>query len=466
MSVLTVGFALAMPLLLGAAPATVLLRRPAADWQWPEWCGVAWLLGAPILGLSLALFARVPPAAVFTAAVPWLVPIGLVAWAVAWRFTPAATAPARAQVRPWQRAVWWSMALLLAAHWLLAAWQAWALPTLPWDAWTTWIGKARLWYGAPEFAAWLAPDAWLAGEGGRATLAPHYPDTLPRLAVWVASANGRWDAAVVHLWWPTLWLALAALCHGGLRRLTDVPWIAMAGTWALLSLPLVDAHLALAGYADLWVAALATLAALALMRWRRESDWRMAALAGLAAAALPAIKLEGAVWMLCIFAAAGWALLPPRGRLWVPVAVAVAFGVVLALGGLSIPAPGLGMVRVRWGEIELPGILTLALHWRPVVAEVAVAMLVLPTWHLLWWAVPVVALLRWRTFANDPALHVAAALLVLGCGFVFVLFFLTDAAAWAENFTSINRILLHVAGPAVAAITVALAAPAHARTPG
>ena len=36
-------------------------------------------------------------------------------------------------------------------------------------------------------------------------------------------------------------------------------------------------------------------------------------------------------------------------------------------------------------------------------------------------------------------------LVVLGVlGFLFVLFFFTDASAWAENYTSTNRLILHI----------------------
>jgi hypothetical protein len=50
---------------------------------------------------------------------------------------------------------------------------------------------------------------------------------------------------------------------------------------------------------------------------------------------------------------------------------------------------------------------------------------------------------RWRCLAA-PAHGMLAMLLLLGASFLFVLFFFTDAARWAEDLTSLNRLLLHL----------------------
>jgi len=64
--------------------------------------------------------------------------------------------------------------------------------------------------------------------------------------------------------------------------------------------------------------------------------------------------------------------------------------------------------------------------------------------------------LRWAAFARDRCARSLGALLV-GCTlFLFVLFFFTDAAAWAENYTSANRLVLHIVPALFSLIAVLL----------
>ena len=67
---------------------------------------------------------------------------------------------------------------------------------------------------------------------------------------------------------------------------------------------------------------------------------------------------------------------------------------------------------------------------------------------------------RWRSLRARCDLAALGGFLALGYAFLFVLFFLTDAAAWAENFTSVNRVLLHIVPVTVAWLSLLWAAPA------
>src|SRR5690606_8403970 len=141
--------------------------------------------------------------------------------------------------------------------------------------------------------------------------------------------------------------------------------------------------------------------------------------------------------------------LPPRLR-WVLVAggfLALVIG--MLLGGLPIPAPGLGTVWLRWGEITVPGIGDIELALHPVLPEVFASLFLLPNFHLLWWLLPVGLLIGWRQRRFDRAASGLGLLLLLGLGFVGFLFFFTDAAAWAKNLTSLNRIVLQLAPVAI-----------------
>lgn len=448
-----IALALLVLVVPGAAVLWLALGRPRGS-GWSLLLGEGWVLGALAAALATHLPGADAPASAFAGSLPWLLGGALVCAALAWwRRGPSAAAPSAFPGWPagtGAARLWWALAALIAAHLLLAWHQAVLLPTVPWDAWSTWLGRARAWSGAETFLPLVTPEAWLQAEGAvRATLAPHYPTLVSRLAAWLASAAGGWSSAAVHAAWPALGLALAAALYGHLRRAGVTALAAMVAAFACVSLPLLDAHLALAGYADLWLSAAVAMAVLHGVHWRRTGARADLLLALLFALALPLVKLEGAVWLACLLAAGGWSLLAPRWQAALPLAGLVLLALVLPFAALPVPLPGLGTVRIGWGEIDIPVVGTLALYWRPVGAEVMASLFVLPNWHLLWLAVPLLLALHGRALA-EPALRGAAAFLALAAVFLFVLFFFTDASAWAENLTSINRLVLQVAPATVA----------------
>ena len=330
------------------------------------------------------------------------------------------------------------------------------LPTLTWDAWTTWLGKPKAWSGAGELQGFQTLQAWSSnlGEGAPTALAPHYPESIPRYLLLLVSADGQWSNAVSDLPWLLLLPTIAMAIFAGCRRAGFGTAASMLVAYALLSLPLVDAHLALPGYLDLWIAALLALASLSLLRWRGSGDRRELLAGALFALSLPLVKQEGAVWLLLLAASTLLLALPPRLR-WLLVGAGLLSVVIgMLLGGLPIPAPGLGTVWLRWGQIAVPGIGDIELALHPVAPEVFSSLFLLPNFHLLWWLLPAGLLVGWRQRSFGRAANGLGLLLLLGMGFVGFLFFFTDAAAWAKNLTSLNRIVLQLAPVAIVFLAV------------
>ena len=156
------------------------------------------------------------------------------------------------------------------------------------------------------------------------------------------------------------------------------------------------------------------------------------------------IKLEGAVWLLIFSTVVLLGMLSRRSR-WIVFASLVSLAAIgIALGGFLMPIFGLGWIHLAWGQVIIPALGELDLHWRPVGSAMLSGLLTLPNWHLLWYLAPLVIALRWRVLVQDRCARSIGALLA-GCAlFLFVLFFFTDAAAWAENYTSANRLVLHI----------------------
>src|SRR5205085_976539 len=137
--------------------------------------------------------------------------------------------------------------------------------------------------------------------------------TVPLLQVWTCVALGRWDDSAMNWPWLAILAALVAAVYGALRGEGVAPLLALLGAYLLASLPLVEVHVALAGYADLPMGAVYALAAIAFYRWAIRRDARDAVIALLLALACPLIKTPGWIWAATLIPGVIIALSPRRG---------------------------------------------------------------------------------------------------------------------------------------------------------
>lgn len=341
-------------------------------------------------------------------------------------------------------------------------------PTYPWDAWDAWAVKSKTWFLLGHFAPFVAVDDWLRQAPAELYSGPAwaYPSTLAWMQVWFASAAGGWIEQLVNLPWVVLWVALLLGHYGQWRALGLSRVSAALFVYVLGSLPLLDTHAALAGYADLWIAALFGFALLAWLRWqeRRERDQLLLAL--VCAAVLPLIKLEGMVWLLCLLAAIGFGMVPPRWRWRAVGAAAAALVVIVLIGQSQLLFAAIGWVRSGSHVVEIPVIGKLAFTWHGNAAlGLLRSLFVQSNWHLLWWIVVPVVVWRWRALRASDALSLCA-LLLLGClVLLVVLFVFTDAAEWAESYTAVNRLVLHIVPGVVTLLALLMREPARLPAP-
>jgi hypothetical protein len=435
---LIVTFSLALPLALGASALLVL------DWPRPAntaggaalRCGYGYIVGALLLtswmrGLSLLdlRFSRMsislPLLAVTAALIAWAARRGRVSLPA---IRSALTTLVSPSVVGWQRVIWIALIAWLVAHFaLMAAEVAWR-PLYPWDAWVQWATKARVWYELGHIAPFVRGDVWLAGaDGAYFDASPNYPGTVPLLQVWTCMALGRWDDSAMNWPWLAILAALVAAVYGALRGEGVAPLSALFGAYLLASLPLVDVHVALAGYADLPMGAVYTLAAIAFYRWAMRRDMRDAVMALLLAGACPLIKTPGWIWAATLIPGVVIVLLPRRGARIVGVGFAVA---ALALLVLARTEPMLLGYRLH-------------LNFAPAWAQLVKSYYLMGNWNLLWYAVIALVAFGWRHLMKPPLLPLAA-VTAAGLGFLFFVFAFTDAAAWLADLTTANRATLHI----------------------
>ncbi|MCB1797174.1 MAG: hypothetical protein KDJ70_22680, partial [Candidatus Competibacteraceae bacterium] len=188
---------------------------------------------------------------------------------------------------------------------------------------------------------------WLmdASDSNYALAAWNYPEAVSLLALWPTLAFGGWNETVAHLPWLGVALALGLGFYGQARFWGASPPVALIFVGLLLSLPMLDTHVALAGYADIWLAATFGLASCAFLQWARTRDRWQGLLALLLALACPWIKREGLVWALLLLPAAIWVWTPRRYWPW------LAGGLIVSLIG-GWMADGFTMRIPSLGEIQ------------------------------------------------------------------------------------------------------------------
>ncbi len=431
-------------------------------WLWPLrrnmplWLGYGYLLGMlAMTGVVRAWgwFGVPLNGALLAVAVAVLSGLGLL---VMRSRRPVAALPRRTASDGWQRLAGALLVVLLLVRFADLASELWLRPLTPWDAWTTWGLRARIWSDLGRLVPFVSPQQWLQASTHAHTYtiaAWNYPWTVSLIQAWAALVWGHWWAAAANLPWLGCALAFGFGFYGQARHAGANPLGALLGVFLLLTLPLLDTHVALAGYADLWLMACYGMAAMALLQWLGGGGRWQFILALLLALACPLIKLEGAVWAVLLVPLL---LLKLPGRWSVVALVAgLAAGVAWYLhGGLNW-----GSMAITPEQVQLPYVGHYEFRYTDVWTALADNLLLQGSWHLFWYLVPVLLLLAVPRIARERQVAANVLLVIMGLGMLYVLFFYTNAAQWAENGTSVNRLFLHLA-PVVAFLVVLLLRPA------
>ncbi len=459
---MTLLFAWLLPWTAGFAVYCALDPRRGPGWM-ASAAGHGLVFGMLLAAAAADCFAREDTVHAVSHAWLPLALVALVAGAVAfWRRRGSGTQRAAAAPPKMER---WKVILVAAAvvsiafRGYLALREILLRPTFPWDAWDAWAVKSKAWFLLGHFAPFVSATQWLHSAPGAAYTGPawSYPAALAWLQIWFASAAGGWIEPVVNLPWLALWIGLLLAHYGQWRALGLSALRAVAFSYVLASVPLITVHVALAGYADLWIATVFGFAVLAWMRWLQHGDTNQLVLAVACVLILPWLKLEGAVWLLLSVGVAVACALPRRVRHIVIVVLAVAAAIVATVGHIRLPLFGLGWVSIGWHSIEVPVIGTLAVAFHGNALSGALSSLFMqPSWNLLWWLLPVVIVWRRREFHTSRALRCLGALLAAGLAFLAFLFLFTDAAQWAESYTAINRLVMHFVPGAITLLALLL----------
>lgn len=329
-------------------------------------------------------------------------------------------------------AVWVIMALV-ALRALMLLPDVTQRPLFPWDAWKVWAWKARVWFDVGALLPFQSSSSWASAETDQYVIdGVNHPHFVSLVMLWSALAVGEWNDRLIGLPWMLAGVWSCLLTWGVLRYVGLPRLLCWVGVYLLVSLPLLNAHIALFGYADLWSMLYFLVFCVGFLMWAHEPRWRHASIMVLSAFVLILTKDTGVYWIPALVLSVVLTRLPDRFLLQVA-------GVGLVLSGLAFwldidPVSILSSGRYRVSSQPIPEVLL----------GIAQHMLVWLDWHLLWYAMPFIFVFAFRLRVHSDVLRSllllsAILLLTAVAGFVG-----TRAGEYAIIGTLFGRVLLAI----------------------
>ncbi|MCH9699621.1 MAG: hypothetical protein K0U68_16105 [Gammaproteobacteria bacterium] len=331
-----------------------------------------------------------------------------------------------------------SIVILIVLHVYLAATTILLKPLYAWDAWATWSVKSRTWFELKQVVDFVGREQWLNGKNSSLFVldAWHYPDSIPLTQTWIATMLDFWNDSLVNIPWLFCLLAFGLGFWGQIKQLKIKPELKIITIYLVISLPMINVHTALAGYSDLWLSCAYTFAALALIQYLITQSVFQLVISALAAICVSLIKVEGVV--LCASLLCIWLLsypfhaqqIRPRIIFGLMALFVIGFLVVTAFSPINIDIPYLGSFSISYHSV-----------WK----ALAINYFVLPNWNLLIYIVMTgILVCIFSPHLTSQGRRLILTPITILLLYVFVLFFLTQNYTWAEHYSSINRITLHL----------------------
>lgn len=316
------------------------------------------------------------------------------------------------------------------------------LPIVAWDSWLGWELKAKIWMSHGFSVPLLDATQWLNQKEGVYNVTAHYPDGLPLLYYIFQYLGDSQNTVMGHVY-PLIYFWLVFLFLLRLKR-AQADWLLLLLSFVLLTgMPLVNSHINLQGYADVWMAMVLLMSVFALSDWNQNPTITSALVLVLMLSLLPLFKTEGWVWMsLLLLAQMVSKFLIRRHRIILLGMVTVFLAVWLLLDSWSFSWAARSVV-ISQSHVKLGHFFELSMMPADVTKEMIAGLFLQNNWGLLWYFMPLVFCF-WLCVKHPKHQQVTQTFFVMSFAAFLFLFFFTDAAQWAENYTAVNRVVLQL----------------------
>jgi hypothetical protein len=351
------------------------------------------------------------------------------------------------QILPlWQKVTFIFFLLLIILRFFNMGFEVILRPLFPWDAWTTWSVKPHVWFAYKQLVPFVDAEKWLSNKQSfdYTIVAWHYPNIVPLIQLWTALAYGQWNETINNISWFLCAVALVLGFYGQARQYGIDPLRSIIFTYFLISIPLLNTHVALAGYADLWMATIFSFAAIAFWQWLKTKNPQQGLIAIGLGMMLPFIKNEGIVWLLTVIPAL-IVYISSKTILFVLSFFVVALALIFFfIGSIYLELPGLGELSLTSNFINIPHLGSFELISKADFSVFTDNLLLFDNWHLFWFLVPVIVFFSLPSIFSNKLLFIYTVMIFTGIGILVMAFSMTGAKEWAESKTSINRVFLHM----------------------
>ncbi|MEP1470473.1 MAG: hypothetical protein ABJK20_05985 [Halieaceae bacterium] len=321
---------------------------------------------------------------------------------------------------------------LLASRGIAIGLEVYLRPVWAWDSMQHWTKQAKVFFEMRGVVPYVSIENWLelGGNGVYTNMHPDYPIATPLLQAWTAIVLGYWHSSLVNLLWPAMWLAIGLVFYSQARVAGANITVALAATYMILSMPLLNTHAALAGYADLLMSACYLGAVAAFYNWSQTRAPWLLTLSLMTGTSCLLIKNEGFYWFLTLLP--GILLATAKHRAIMAWLAAGALGFMVFLYAVY---PDLSVAGHSLADFDIfyrPD------SWIPIYLST----LVHDNWHLLFYLF--LATLLTTPFLGKKVMPILAVVLS-AVALYLMLYVMTSNSAGAVQFTSLNRVALQLA---------------------
>jgi hypothetical protein len=316
------------------------------------------------------------------------------------------------------------------------------LPNIAWDSWMIWEGKARQWVAQGlnvDIRQW---QDWITDPAAVFNVSAHYPDGVS-LLYFLPKLLFNDSNHVVHVLTLVAYALTTLLMISRLQKMGTPVYLQWLIVIIMFSTPLINNHLMIFGYADIWMAMYVLLIMLTLMDYHDEKNLGTGLTVLCYLALLPMLKLEGWVWLtLFVVAHALVSVIHSRHRYhWLAGAIGLCL-LMFLLGGVSVSTP-MGRLMISSEQLVIFNLLNTPLQYTDISASLLTGFFWQNNWSLIWLALPFLLISFFRNNHNRPS-QVSHAFIILALLCFLFLFYFTSASQWASDLTALNRVVLQL----------------------
>ncbi|KZX58401.1 hypothetical protein A3709_02765 [Halioglobus sp. HI00S01] len=451
---MTATVALLLPWLAGAVWTYWLVSRNER-WNWAIVAGHGYVLGLFIMTLCIRMWDAAGLQLQFGGIAGLLAGVTLLGAALIklQPGQPAAAAPSPT-MPAWKKAIIAVLLGLIAYRYFTIFQEIMLRPLFPWDAWMNWAPKAIVWFEHKSMVPFAAQQVWLNAPASElvhiegAKNAWRYPIGVPLVQLWGMLALGTNDSTLIYLPWGMIALAMGLALYGHLKLLGHSTLIAVVAGYLLLSMPFINVHSALAGYADLWVGVAYGMGILTIMEWNASRSWPYAILAVLMALFCALLKTPGIIMGGFIVAILATTFFLVSRTVMIGLFVMLTLTITYAfIFGIHLNLQGIGDISISTNIIALPFIGSFPLQFHDVSIAMTNTMLFMINWNIIWYFFALALLI---SIFKQPAVMLYSIELratSVTLGFIFFVYYFTGRYEFANDYTQVNRALIYAILP-------------------